>query len=157
MLKRVAIAMAGAGVSVAMISPSASAQVSGTSGIDALVARPGAANAPTGTGVVVGQDEANESPGNYGPNQGNGEFVGKTFTAQSGAPGNSSHATTVGQHFYGLSSGMAPGITTIYLYEAGSWLQAAQMRSGAGTGTGNNPLVPPGGIKIFNNSWVGSF
>jgi hypothetical protein len=96
------------------------------------MARLGVGNFPTGANVVVAQVEAPESPGNYGPNQANGEFVGKTFTAMSGAPGLSVHASFVGVDYYGTSSSISPGVTTIYLYEANDW---------AGLGY----LRPPGG------------
>ncbi len=127
---------------------------SGEIGVDSLIARLGA-TAPTGAGVVVGQVEAGESPGNYGPNQTNGEFVGKTFIAQSGPPGASGHATLVGQNMYGSVSGMAPGITTIHLYDANSWAQTGFLR--VNQGAANLPLPIPTGLKMFNNSWVGSF
>lgn len=109
---------------------------------------------PTGSGVVVGQVEAAESPGNYGPNQADGEFVGHAFLPQSGAPGNSGHATLVGQNFYGDTLGMAPGITTTYLWDAVNWLQTGFLR--LNQGSANPPLSPPGGLKILNHSWVGS-
>jgi hypothetical protein len=66
-------------------------------GRDALVARLGA-SAPTGANVGIGQVEASESAGNFGPNRLLAEFVGKTFTDMSGGSGNSGHATFVGLH-----------------------------------------------------------
>ena len=123
-------------------------------GVDALVQRLGATT-PNGSGVVVGQVEILESPGNYGPNQTSAEFTGKAFIAQSGSPGNSGHATLVAQLMFGKTAGMAPGISTIYLYEAASWAQTAFLRMNQGSL--NPPLAPPGGLKIFNHSWVGSF
>ncbi len=124
-------------------------------GYDDLKARVGAANAPTGAGVVVSQVEALESPGNYGPNPADSEFVGKTFSAQSGPSGNSGHATLVGENFYGTVSSIAPGITSIFLYEAGNWVQPGYLRFGQGGP--NPPLATPNGIKVTNNSWIATF
>src|SRR3954471_18551573 len=77
-------------------------------GYDDLKARVGATNAPTGAGVVVSQVEALESAGNYGPNPADSEFIGKTFSAQSGPSGNSGHATLVGENYYGTVTSIAP-------------------------------------------------
>ena len=131
------------------------AQISVEIGVHDLAKRLGALT-PTGAGVVVGQVEAPDGA-NWGPNQLDPEFAGKTFLLgpnPPAGPGSSGHATLVGQNMYGLSSGMAPGITTIYLYEASSWFQNSYLRFNQGGA--NPPLVPPGGLKIFNNSWVGS-
>ncbi len=59
---------------------------------------------PGGASVTVSHVEAFLS-GNYLPNTGGSEFIGKTFNIMSGASGVSSHATTVGRNFYviGLS------------------------------------------------------
>ena len=85
------LAAAAAGVAAGMLLGLTSVATAQTAsqilGYDALMARLGVGNFPTGANVVVAQVEAPESPGNYGPNQANGEFVGKTFTAMSGAPG----------------------------------------------------------------------
>src|SRR5262249_38408684 len=108
---------------VVLLSTSGKALAGGVTaeiGYDDLVARLGAANVPTGLNIVVSQVEAPESPGNYGPDQTNSEFIGKTFTAMSGSPGNSSHATFVGQNMYGTVTSIVPGITSIFLYEATS-------------------------------------
>ena len=61
---------------------------------------------PTGAGVKVTQVEAS-----YGkPDPGIAEFAGKTFTLNSPSLSISSHATGVGQYFYGNSSSLAPGL-----------------------------------------------
>ena len=57
-------------------------------GRDALVARLGAAT-PTGANVGIGQVEASESAGNFGPNRLLAEFAGKSFIDMSGSSGNS--------------------------------------------------------------------
>lgn len=118
-----------------------------------LVARVGAENVPTGAAVKLAQVEALSGTA-YGPNQADPEFAGKTFTAMSSTPGNSGHATTVGKQFYGLPTSVAFGVLEIYLYEAGSFLQAGYLRVGSGTAL--PPLVAPAGVKVFNNSWIGS-
>jgi hypothetical protein len=132
--------------------PAAAQPVSQIVGLDDLIARLGG-SAPNGAGVVVAQVEAPVG-GSYGPDQTHPEFAGKTFVARSGAPGNSGHATTVGRNMYGLTTSIAPGIDEINLYEAGHWLGAGLLRTGFGGGS--PPQTTPGGIKLFNNSWIGS-
>ncbi len=119
-----------------------------------LQARLGAAT-PTGAGVPVVQAEASESAGNYGPNQADGAFAGMIFTAMSGSPGNSSHATYVGYSWYGTGTGMGTGISQVWLYEAGNFAQSGYLRVGSGAGA--LPFSPPGGARVFNHSWIGSF
>ena len=123
-------------------------------GWDALVERLGAGNIPTGAGIVVGQVEAS-SGGNYMPDVSDAEFLGKTFTEMSGASGASNHATNVGKRIYGLETSVAPGIVTIYDYEAGGWATDDYLRSNFSGAV--PPLTTPGGIRLFNNSWIGSF
>ena len=124
-------------------------------GYDALRARLGAA-VPTGSSVSVGQVEASESLGNFGPNRTNAEFAGKTFFDASGASGSSGHATFVGQNMYGTATSIAPGVTRIYVYEAGSFLQGGALNLGSPSLA---PLSAPGGtfpVRVFNHSWIGS-
>ncbi len=123
-------------------------------GLDALIARLGAGNVPTGAGVVVAQVEAPISPGNYGPDQNHPEFSGKTFFPQSGSPGNSSHATTVATNLYGAVTSIAPGIDEIYLWEANAWATSGYLNTFSG---GTRPASPPAGLVLFNHSWVGDF
>lgn len=119
-----------------------------------LVARVGAANMPTGSAIRVAQVEA-PSGTSYGPDQANAQFVGKTFVAMSGTPGNSGHATWVGQPFYGLTGSVVPGLPLIHLYEANSFIQAGYLRTNQGSAA--PPLVAPTLVKVFNHSWIGSF
>ena len=123
-------------------------------GYDALVARLGGVGVPDGTGVNAVQVEA-PSGGQYGPDQSNPQFSTVTFTAMSGAPGNSGHATTVALNFYGDSSSFTKGINNVWLYEAGNFGTAGYLRTGQGAAA--VPLLPPGGARVFNNSWIGSF
>lgn len=117
-------------------------------GLTALIDRLGAANVPTGAGVEVGQVEANGG-GGWAPDLAHPEFAGKTFVMQSSNPGVSGHATTVGQYWYGLSTSIAPGISTIDCWSATHWL-AGGFLNGAGA-------TPPDHVtvKIFNHSWIG--
>ena len=125
-------------------------------GYDDLVARLGGVGVPTGAGVNVVQAEAPVSPGNYGPDQSISDFIGITFTAMSGGSGgNSWHATTVAQNFYGEWNSIATGITGVWLYEAGNFVQSGYLR--LGMGSASLPLMPPGASKVFNHSWIGSF
>lgn len=125
-------------------------------GHDALVARLGLAT-PTGANVGIGQVEASESAGNFGPNRTLAEFASKVFTDMSGASGSSGHATFVGQNAYGSTSSIAPGVSNIWVYEAGSFAQTANLNFGNSIQT---PLVAPTSpvpLRIFNHSWIGSF
>ena len=122
-------------------------------GLDDLIARLGAGNEPTGADVTVGQVEADEG-GNYGPDTDYGDFTGKTFTFMSGSTGVSSHATQVGRREYGSGAhGIAPGISQVYVYSAGGWVQSDFLH----VGSGGNPGSPPGDLELFNNSWGGTF
>jgi hypothetical protein len=123
-------------------------------GLQELIARLGGENVPNGAGVAAGQVEAPDGSGNYRPNPGHAEFVGKTFTLMSGASGNSNHATTVGRNFYGLSSSVAPGVADIFCWEANNWVGQGYLRLGQGAGV--QPLASPGGLKVKNHSWIGS-
>ena len=125
-------------------------------GFASLQARLGSAM-PTGASVSIGQTEAQESTGNFGPNRATGEFAGKTFTDMSGSSGISGHATFVGQNLYGSATSIAPGISRIWVYEAGSFAQGACLNFGSPSLL---PATPPGGtspVRIFNHSWIGSF
>ena len=106
---------------------------------------------PNGTGVPVTQVEAPESAGNYGPNPASPEFTGKTLTFKSGAAGNSGHATTVASYYYGLNGSIAPGITTIDVYEVNNWLGNGFLRKGSVF----SPNAEPNAIQ--SHSWIGSF
>lgn len=105
---------------------------------------------PTGAGVVVGQVEAAVGSA-YAPDPNHPEFVGKQFTLVSPGLGASGHATTVGRHFFGLQTSLAPGPTDIRAYEAGHWLANGFLR-----GTGSMPPKNVAPLKIFNHSWIGS-
>ncbi|MSR28288.1 MAG: hypothetical protein EXS03_01775 [Phycisphaerales bacterium] len=141
-----------AGIACAIVSPAVADEI----GYDALVARLGGTGVPTGAGIRIGQVEASTNAANpayYGPDQVNAEFVGKTFSAQSGAPQVSSHATFVAQQLYGNTTSVARGVTLIYLWEASSFINS-NLRYGAGSTVA--PLTPPStALKIYNNSWIG--
>ena len=84
-------------------------------------------------------------------------YAGKTFTDMSGSSGISGHATFVGQNLYGSATSIAPGISRIWVYEAGSFAQGACLNFGSPSLL---PATPPGGtspVRIFNHSWIGSF
>jgi len=125
-------------------------------GYEELVARLGAA-VPTGSGVRAAQCEAPEASGTpvpYGPNQTLPEFSGKTFSAQSGTPAVSSHATAVAGVYYSNNS-IAHGVSTIYLYEANSFI-SSHLRYGQGSTAA--PVTPPSTLmKVYNHSWIGGF
>lgn len=97
---------------------------------------------PTGAGVSVIQVEAPDGSSNYRLDV--TQFTDKTFAFPSGGnTGASSHATTVGQYFYGansLASGIGKTSTSnqVTVYDANSWIQSGFLR----TGTANTPCPP---------------
>lgn len=132
----------------------ASADVFDDIGYTALKLRLGAANVPTGAGYAVGQVEAEESAGNFGPNTANADFAGKTFVPQSGAFGVSGHATSVGLALYGNTQSIAPGVGTVHVWSANLWVTTGFLKVNQGA---TPPATPPAGMRIFNHSWIGSF
>jgi len=103
---------------------------------------------PTGAGVIVGQVEAPVGSA-YAPDVTDPEFAGKQFTLVSPGSGASGHATTVGRHFYGTTTGISPGPTDVRAYEAGHWLGSGFLR-----GTGPMPPKNVAPLKVFNHSWI---
>jgi hypothetical protein len=104
---------------------------------------------PTGNLVDVAQIEAPDSS-NYLPNTGLSEFSWQTFVDVTGAGGGPSfHSTRVGRRFYSNTTGAAPGIDTVNVYEANDYLDNV---------TGLATLDEPSnlnGSKVQNHSWVG--
>lgn len=120
-------------------------------GLADLTARLGSA-VPTGSGVSVCQVEAPLGGASaYGPNLTRSEFTGKVFTPMSGTMILSSHADVVGGYFYGIGISIAPGIPSIYNYEANGWLNSFIRFNQSG-----EPASPPGGSRIQNHSWIAS-
>ena len=126
------------------------------SGYTQLSAELGAA-LPTGAGIVVLQSEADTDPSavdGYMPQtatatpfSGLGGFAGKTFYADSGVGGGSSHAASVGSNFYGLTTSVAPGISQVHLRDASDFLTNLAPSSG--------PIAFPG--TVSNHSWTASY
>ncbi|HWB19979.1 MAG TPA: hypothetical protein VG711_06745 [Phycisphaerales bacterium] len=147
------VLVASCALATVFTSISASAGISDDVGYNLLLGRLGL-GAPNGAGVPVAQIEAPPSGNDYEPNTGLPQFAGKVFTFLSGTGGISPHANDVGGYYYGVdANSIAQGITSIYCYSAGGWVQNDYLR----TGQGNTifPLATPGGVKIMNNSWVG--
>jgi len=125
------------------------ATIADEAGLTALVERLGGAP-PTGAGVIVAMAEATVNNG-YKPNPSNAEFAGKTFTLVSGATNASSHATTVGRHYYGLATGISPGPDDVHCYSASGFL-------GGNFLNGTTPSQPADLVPwtVVNHSWIGS-
>ena len=105
--------------------------------------------APTGGACVWAETQTvTVDRGNFSPNRANAEFVGKTFTDMSGPSGSSGHATFVAQNLYGTTTSIAPGISRIWLYEAGSFAQGAYLNFGQPSLL---PATPPGGTSPVLN------
>ncbi len=106
-------------------------------------------NVANGAGVNVIQVEASTSAtsNQIKPDPANAAFSKITFhlPADSNAAV-SSHATGVGQIFYGASS-TSNGIKTVDVYSVNSWLNAIGAPS---------VVNPPDSARVVNNSWVGA-
>ncbi len=122
-------------------------------GLDDLLARIGVTNLPTGSGVLVGHVEFGDAEGDYSPNQALNQYTGKTFIANSGPTGTNAHANNVGYNYYGNTLSIAPGITTINLWEANAWITNGFLRSN----TALPPVAAPAGLKLINHSWIATF
>ncbi len=113
-------------------------------------------SAPTGVGITVMQGEFDGGVNAYLPNPSNPQFAGKTFIDRSVSGSVSGHATTVGINFFGLTDGVAPGITTVHNYgvsgslSAGDWIGPAYLNFG-----GPAPLVETT-LRVQNHSWIGT-
>lgn len=102
---------------------------------------------PTGGGVSVTQVEPIRTSGgaDYMPDTASPEFNGKTITDQSGGGTASDHATTVGRNFYGNSTSIAPGITSVDVFSANDWLNNLGWLNGT-------PAVEVNPLQ--NHSWI---
>ena len=141
-------------VAAACAAVSARADWIADSGYAQLSAELGAA-LPTGAGIVVLQTEANTGTtsnvlfmpqtASATPFAGAGNYTGKTFTVDTTAVGGySSHADTVGTHFYGLSGSVAPGISSVHLMLADDFINSLTPYAG--------PPVLAG--SVHNHSWI---
>jgi len=97
----------------------------------------------TGAGVKVTQIEAASGE----PDPSDAQFAGKTFTYKTSLTV-SSHATAVAEYFYGLTSSIAPGVTSIDCYDSVNWRS-----SFLGSGT-SAPLISSS--RVANHSYVSS-
>lgn len=115
---------------------------------------------PTGSSIEVQHVEAEvangTSAGHYFP--ASGEFSGKALTnetviagATTADTGISPHASTAGRNFYGNTNSIAPGISTIKVFEANHWLTSGFLRRGSS----GAPLMTT--TRVSNHSWVGSY
>ena len=118
---------------------------------------------PTGSGVLVTQVEARtsyEPSGPFMPNTAEPQFSGKRILKKTSdsVPGASSHATTVGQLFYGNSSSLSPGVTEIHCYEANHYLTNGFLHYGYAyqPGYSFSPADKSSPSRVANHSWVGS-
>ena len=103
-------------------------------------------NVPSAASIRVFQVEAGS---NWFPDTAGSEFSGKTITSASliPSPGPSSHATSVGQRFYGNSASIAQSLSLIAVHSQQSWV-ANQL--------GIYGIAPPSPVlqRVINHSWV---
>ena len=110
-------------VSLAALAPFGSAQSPREEvGLRALLERVGEAELPTGKGVGVAQVEVG-TPRRDAADLAHPELWGKRFELVSGSAAPSSHATWVGLLFYGLESGIAPGVRRVLRAVAAATMQ----------------------------------
>jgi hypothetical protein len=108
------------------------------------------AGVPDGSTIDATQVEALDSSSNYLPDTSNSEFSGKTINSMSGSSSVSSHATIVGEYYYGLQTSIAPSIDPIDVYEVGDWANNVMQFNSS-----SEPDVE--GRRLQNHSWIGSF
>ena len=109
---------------------------------------------PTGTGVPVAQVEAGSLSDGvdyylpFLPGSTATEFKNKTITPTLTPYGVSGHASGVGTYFYGNITSIAPGINSIYGYDAGDWVGSGFLDT-----YGGQPLISS--ARVANHSWAG--
>ncbi len=107
------------------------------------------ANVPTAAGVL----SLVESPlfggaNNYLPDAANYAFAGKTFVNKGPDTGTNSHATVVGQFFFGNPTSLLTGAAEIHAYNASYWIEADFLNYN----TTSAPLVEV--ARVQNHSWI---
>lgn len=108
-------------------------------------------SAPDGDGVRVTQVEATNGNDDWMVNTSNtAEFSGKVIIDQSPpySASSSGHATMVAKNFYGNSTSIASGITSVDVYNANTWFFNDYLNLQAAA-----PLASSS--RIANHSWVG--
>ena len=133
----------------------ASADFREVAGWNRLIDRIGLENVPDGDGLSIAMVEAPDGD-NYGLNTSDGNFTAHTIIDQGpGSLGVSSHANNVGTRYFGTLESMTPAADPVYLYQASGWCLDDFLRANFSSST--PPLSPPGAIKTWNHSWIGSF
>ncbi len=120
-------------------------------GFNLLQSRLGAAM-PTGIGVNVVQIETSVGVGlNYLPDSTDLQFADKSISPLSGGAGISSHATTVGQYYFGTSTSVGPGIRLVNAYDSDNWCAEGFLNLNSG--------LPPAveSARVQNHSWICSY
>lgn len=122
-----------------------------------LEERIGSSNMPDGTGVGVAQCEAPAGTNLWIPDISDAtRYAGKNFNIPFGNPSTSVHANTVALEFYSNNGSIAPGISDIWLYEAGTYLTNGYLNLGQASSV--PPISPPDdSIRVHNHSWIGQF
>ena len=122
-------------------------------GYDDLVARLTEAGLPVpdGGGLNIGQVEAID--GGYAPDPSNFQISQTNLDLQSGATGNSTHATLVGAYFYGRTFSPCPEVDTAFIWEANDFIGSGFLKYG----TSSTPASLDASIKAFNHSYIFSF
>lgn len=117
-------------------------------GLTELRSRPHALKAD-GSGISIAQVEASGS-GAASPDAGNTDFHGIRFSYLGIQHQVSNHATDIGLHIYGESSGIAPDVRNVKLFSEDSFVGLSGLES-------PTTQVPKRlGVSIINNSWIGA-
>lgn len=118
-----------------------------------LLERVGPDAMPDGSGVVLAQVEAEDASGRYVPDSSHEELTQPLYIRRSGGSASpSSHASFVARKFFGLTEGPARGVSYVYCFKANGYLQGDFLNA---TSSAAPEVIPI--IKVWNNSWVGTF
>lgn len=111
---------------------------------------------PTGAGVRVGLVEADTDASasivSFLPQTSSAEFSGKSFTTiydplSTATKTVSGHATGVASNFFGNTTSLAPGVSSVDLYEANDFVDRVQNFGGG------NPALT--NVSVMNHSYIG--
>jgi len=105
------------------------------------------AELPLATTQGLTQVEALENGANYTPNTASSNFTGKSFNLKSGTSATSNHATSVAQNFYGNTTSLLTGATTVDLYNTNTWLSNGYLQPFL-----SPPLTESRAVQ--NHSWI---
>lgn len=106
------------------------------------------ADVPTAAGVLTQAEAGNAAGDHYLPSPTHPAFAGKTILNLSPGSGTSTHATEVGDNFFGTTDSLLPTTASIRAYNASYWLEADFLRFNST----DEPQVEIS--RVQNHSWI---